>query len=598
MKTPRYRSGFNVNGDRKQLLDDLHKKVIEKASDGIVVLKDEKIVLSNHAFVAMLDYEGSELEGTKFEDLVEPSRIHEYRDRWESIVHQEDSTGTIRARLLTKRKRILNVEMSTAALDFEGEPALVTVVRDVSERTTLEAAVEKSEARYRTLYESSPIAYFTLSPRGTVQQVNNAAEKLLGYSQENMTRRNISAFLPKDEKAREMGNQVIAEMLQGKNLEDIEMQFQHAKGTKIWVSITSSVLSDSIQSSSIGLMALEIDRRKAAESREAEERERANLYLEVMTHDLNNINQSALFTMELLTTTVDLPENLESVLTETSWNVRRSARMIANMRAIITLKQSPPARSKTDLHPHLQRALSAADRDFPWKTLNVNSNITDDAFEVAGHMYLWSVFFNIIHNSMMFTEGNEINVNVHAELIDSGKMIRIAFVDYGPGIRDDMKQYIFKRTGSPDAQIVGRGLGLTVVDHYITDLGGTVWVEDRVEGDHSQGTRIVMLLPAWIEKKELPCGRATCITFYKSDHCLFCEPTYDILMMVLDEMSIPHHHVEVINVDDPSAGISEGELPMLPFVKICDVELTGLVSDDQVRSAVMMLLMKDCYPVP
>jgi hypothetical protein len=52
----------------------------------------------------------------------------------------------------------------------------------------------------------------------------------------------------------------------------------------------------------------------------------------------------------------------------------------------------------------------------------------------------------------------------------------------------------------------------------------------------------------------------------------------------------------VINVDDPSAGISEGELPMLPFIKICDVELTGLVSDDQVRSAVMALLMEDCYP--
>jgi hypothetical protein len=175
-------------------------------------------------------------------------------------------------------------------------------------------------------------------------------------------------------------------------------------------------------------------------------------------------------------------------------------------------------------------------------------------------------------------------------------MVRIEFEDYGPGIPDNMKQFIFKRTGSPEAQVVGRGLGLTVVDHYITDLGGTVWVEDRVEGDYSQGTRIVMLLPSWVEKKDLPCGRATCITFYKSDHCLFCEPTYDILMMVLNEMNVPNHHVEVINVDDPSTGISEGELPMLPFIKICDVELTGLVSDDQVRSAVMALFMKDCYP--
>jgi hypothetical protein len=35
---------------------------------------------------------------------------------------------------------------------------------------------------------------------------------------------------------------------------------------------------------------------------------------------------------------------------------------------------------------------------------------------------------------------------------------------------------------------------------------------------------------------------------------------------------------------------------MLPFIKICDQKLTGFISDEAIRSAVLNLAMKDCYP--
>ena len=104
------------------------------------------------------------------------------------------------------------------------------------------------------------------------------------------------------------------------------------------------------------------------------------------------------------------------------------------------------------------------------------------------------------------------------------------------------------------------------------------------------------MLPLWVEAPELHCGRNTCITFYKSNHCVFCDPAMEILTAVLDSMGVPQSMVESINVDDPGVDIADEELPMLPYIKICKQELTGFISESAIRSSVMNLLMTNCYP--
>jgi len=70
----------------------------------------------------------------------------------------------------------------------------------------------------------------------------------------------------------------------------------------------------------------------------------------------------------------------------------------------------------------------------------------------------------------------------------------------------------------------------------------------------------------------------------------------DALLAVLNELGVPVSIVESINVDDPSVEIDRSQLPMLPYIKICDTELTGFISDESIRIAVLNLAMKACYP--
>ena len=495
--------------------------MIMMANDGIMVIQENKLTVVNPALLLMLGYENAEdLLGKPVDTILDTTSAHFYEEGHESLHWGDLQNPSFRACLMMKNNTIINVEISTSYFAFEGLPATLGIVRDITQQIALEEAIDHSESRYRALFDSSPIAYFTLSLSGNILQINKAAERLLDYSEDDILRRNLATFIH-DENKREIVSQIVSEVSQGKNVEDFEMQFQKADGRSTWVSVRATLLEYVDKSSNVALTAMDIDRRKNAEARENNERNRANLYLEVMTHDLNNINQSLLFSMGLIENLDDVPDRVKSMMQESSWHIRRSGRMTANMRALLRLRESPPTVEEVDFYDYLQIAKFAVEQDFPWKKLTLKTNIKKGEFLVAGHEYLHQVCFNILHNSMSFDEDNDVDVEVNADHVSDLKMVRFEFTDKGPGVPDVTKEAIFRRTGSPDEQIVGRGLGLTLVEQIVRSLGGRIKVEDRIKGDHTQGAKFVIMIPMWVETAELPCGRNTCITFYKSNHCVF-----------------------------------------------------------------------------
>jgi len=570
--------------------------MIMMANDGIMVIQENMLALVNPALLLMLGYDNADdLLGAPVDAILDTTTAHFYEEGQEGLHWGDLQNPSFRACLLMKNASIINVEISTSYFVFGGLPATLGIVRDITSQIELEEAIDLSESRYRTLFDSSPIAYFTVSMSGNILQINKAAERLLGYSEDNILRRNLATFIFGDSKS-EIVRQVVSEVAQGKSLEDFEMQFQKDDGRPIWVSVRANLLEYPDKSSTIALIATDIDRRKNAEMRENSERDRANLYLEVMTHDLNNINQSLLFSIGLVENIDTVPERVKSMMQESSWHIRRSGRMTANMRALLRLQESPPLVEEVDLHDYIQIAKFAVEQDFPWKKLSLTTNVKKGEYLVAGHEYLHQVCFNILHNAMSYDESEDVAIEINAEHVDNLKMVRLEILDKGPGVPNATKEFIFRRTGSPDEQIVGRGLGLTLVDQIVRSLGGRIKVEDRSAGDHTQGAKFVIMLPQWVETTELHCGRNTCITFYKSNQCVFCDPAMDALLAVLNELGVPVSIVESINVDDPSVEIDRSQLPMLPYIKICDTELTGFISDESIRIAVLNLAMKACYP--
>ena len=65
-------------------------------------------------------------------------------------------------------------------------------------------------------------------------------------------------------------------------------------------------------------------------------------------------------------------------------------------------------------------------------------------------------------------------------------------IDYGQGIEPEKKVELFNRFM---AGARGTGLGLSVAKTLTEVFRGIITVEDRVEGDHTQGTAFIVTLP-------------------------------------------------------------------------------------------------------
>ena len=72
------------------------------------------------------------------------------------------------------------------------------------------------------------------------------------------------------------------------------------------------------------------------------------------------------------------------------------------------------------------------------------------------------------------------------------------FIDNGIGVPDERKKMIFKRGNRELKGSKGMGIGLSLVKKILKNYKGKIWVEDKVKGDYSKGSKFVLLIPNFI----------------------------------------------------------------------------------------------------
>ncbi len=113
-----------------------------------------------------------------------------------------------------------------------------------NDRSQIWDELVESEARFRDLYENSPIAYFTVGLDGHIQSANRYAARLTGYQDEELRGKHILSLYADTQDGKEKAIEILERFKEGEEIRDEELQMQRADGSNFWISLSVNSLHD------------------------------------------------------------------------------------------------------------------------------------------------------------------------------------------------------------------------------------------------------------------------------------------------------------------------------------------------------------------
>ena len=231
------------------------------------------------------------------------------------------------------------------------------------------------------------------------------------------------------------------------------------------------------------------------ESEVTDAKKRADLYMDLLTHDINNLNAAAIGYLQLVEEQARLEARTKSWTERSLEALHESSRLIENIRSIQRIEVGEQAFVPVDLDEVLSHLVETY-QFHPSRDIAINLSSSGRHCILATEVYR-EVFANLIDNSIRHSSGDlRINIRVSTTYEEGRQYHRVEIEDNGPGVPDRFKDSIFSRTWRGRTKAVGKGLGLFLVKRLVEDAHGMVWVEDRVPGDHTNGAKFIVQLPA------------------------------------------------------------------------------------------------------
>jgi PAS domain S-box-containing protein len=187
--------------------EERYRELIENANDVVFTVDMAGNFTSlNRAGEQISGYDRDELTHMNMAQVLTADSLQ----RAQSMIRQKlhDNQPTIyELELIARDGHTVPIELSSRLIFHDGAPVGVQgIARDITERKRAAAALEESEARYRGLFENASDIVYTHDLKGNFTSVNSAAERILGYTREEVLSRRIADVVAPDhvERARQM----------------------------------------------------------------------------------------------------------------------------------------------------------------------------------------------------------------------------------------------------------------------------------------------------------------------------------------------------------------------------------------------------------
>ena len=323
----------------------------------------------------------------------------------------------------------------------------------------IERLVNDREVKHRTIFEAAVVGIVTTDAAGTIVEFNPGAERVFGYSSEDVRGARIFGLLP---------------MLSEESLfgGDIETEGRRKDGTSFPVSLAISEMSLDGKRMSTAIVQDITERRRADEMK--------NEFVSTVSHELRTPLTSIKGALGLARSQKlgALPKPLASMIDIAYRNADRLVRLINDILDIEKIEAGKMEfrMTRIDLASVVESAVEANQGLFEEQQVAMQLTREVPSAWVDGDPdRLVQVISNLLSNAAKFSRpGDAVRVSVSLQ----GRVCRVSVADHGSGIPDEFRARIFRKFEQADStdtrQAGGTGLGLSICKAIVEHHGGTI----------------------------------------------------------------------------------------------------------------------------
>jgi PAS domain S-box-containing protein len=467
--------------------------VVASSEDAIVTeTLDGNIETWNRSAERLFGYSSAEIVGCPIEIIVPP----EIRDTGEntSVRVQHDQTARHFETIgLTKDGRRVPISVSLSTVVDPGGDLIGTsrIIRDITDQK----ALEREAMRLAAIVDSSEDAIVSKDLNGIIQTWNRAAERMFGYTAEEIIGRPVRLIIPPDRQSEE--DRVLATIRAGNAVEHFETVRQRKDGTAIEISLSVSPVR-ARDGTVIGASKIARDvseQRRLA--RRAEEAARAkDEFLAMLSHELRTPLNAVLGYTRMLRDGRYTDERREQVFEIIERNARILSQLVSDVldvSGIVTGKIRLTLQG-CDVGGPLRAAVDSVRPSADAKGVAVRLTMPDEPVKASCDVdRMQQVFWNLLSNGVKFTPRGGV---VQTTLVAHVDTIAIVVADNGIGIRPESLPFLFQRFWQAENVHTrftgGMGLGLALARHFVELHGGTI---DAVSEGEGHGSAFTVTLP-------------------------------------------------------------------------------------------------------